>query len=223
MTTPNNRHFHMTAAHRMAKAWVASTLLLVFLLGCGNGTSETAADPPPEPAQAAPSEEGTDPDPTLEQDASPEPETAATPPPDQEHEPEPDADEEDVSTPDIAGEAAALLHGVEYRVGDCFVHTDEDAEPSASPGQVVPCNEPHDGEIFAIDDQMEPGVWPEVDMLLANYVGVAVSEVDDWVTDAGLTIGIWVEFTGGPTGVGLIYLAPIAEGDKPLIRSYRAS
>jgi hypothetical protein len=159
--------------------------------------------------------------------------------------PELKADEEEASPAEPTTEAAALLDGSEYRVGDCFVHQAGNAEPSSSPDALVRCHEPHDGQIFVIDDQFEaPPTLPgdgftgfltfegaleqvddshDVGLQLADYVGVVPAEVDDWLMDAGLTIRMVAEFTGGTTGVNLMYLASIAEGDQPLTRSYRAS
>ena len=198
MTTPIDRQLTMVRAPQMATVWVAATLLFSLLLaGCGNGTDETAADAPRESAQAETSEEETAPDQTLEQGEAAQQE----------------AEEEEVSPPASSG-PVALLDGVEYRVGDCFVYAREDVEESASPGQLVPCDEPHDGEVFAIDDELEgPPVWPEVELQLSEYLGVEPSELDDWLSGEGLSIGVLVSFTGGQSGVALMYLTPTDEAD----------
>jgi hypothetical protein len=200
MTTPIVRQLQKVRAPQIATVWVAATLLFGLLLtGCGNGTDETAADAPPESAQAATSEEQTAPDPALNQEQAVQ------------HE----ADEEEVAPPASSG-PVALLDGVEYRVGDCFVYAREDVEESASPGEVVPCDEPHDGEVFAIDDELEgPPVWPEVELQLSEYLGVDLSELDDWLSGEGLSISVLVNFTGGTSGVGLKYLTPIDEASNP--------
>ena len=143
-----------------------------------------------------------EPDPQAER--ATEPEAAG---PDAVAEPEPEA----VAEPETEPGDVAMIDGVRFRVGDCFL------TEFGRVAEVVSCSQPHHGEIFAINTDTS-----SLNATLSEYVGVPSPDLERWLADKGLTFSLSMR-TGadGRLEVSYFSLVSLAEGEL-LTQTYRA-
>ena len=102
--------------------------------------------------------------------------------------------------------------------GDCFTQTETDDQTTRT---VVPCDDPHHGEVIALGPTACPIEISEGDFegLMSAYVGVSPSELPEWMSKEGIGVISQVQFDD----VGLLAgtLCALVAEDGELNHSYR--
>ena len=104
--------------------------------------------------------------------------------------------------------------------GDCFTQTETTDEAIRN---VVPCDQPHHGEVIATGPAACPFPTPGsvFEGLVSGYVGVAVSELSRWMAQEGVAAISQPEFDEDGLLVGT--LCALVAQDGALIHSYRVA
>lgn len=125
---------------------------------------------------------------------------------------------------------------LEFVAGDCYVETQTDEGVARA---VVPCEEPHFGEVFAVivDIEGDELQFSEAEAMfvilehLAEYVGIeedsramAVGQAQSWLErSTGVTVVYGQYFEQGVAGVvSMTWCSLISESDGELTGSYRS-
>lgn len=186
----------MTTRTLVPAAWCVITAVatVALLPGCGADDPEAADSPSAEVAATGTAS------PTGEDNGSPDPTTTPATEPSVTPEPQPGIP---VQTSELA-------------VGDCWVTGD-----TSDQKLVVPCDQPHEGEVFLVPDQCLP---EDLGTPLSDYVGVPADGIDAWAAENGLTVSISFSSMPGQPQACPVSLTPVTDefSTALLTGSYRS-